>query len=181
MENFANGRQVGVEPAQSACQLAQNFRPTYGTCQRGTHLVPTFPPTRCCSARDIARRLGSLYSCPQNPEEPSVRKIPFHAHRRVRIDQRLERIVCDRVTASFAIRSCLSAAKKESIWVLQRSVEPVRKWRIRNPGMFWPYMVWNGVKEKFHALLIAPPQPNPDSPSARRDGVNGVESTAPYP
>jgi len=43
MENFANGRQVGVEPAPSRMPISPELPADIPeTLQRGTHLVPTF-------------------------------------------------------------------------------------------------------------------------------------------
>ncbi len=154
MKHFANRRQLGIEPAQSRVP----FRPECSADIR-ERVDAVSIQARCFRPPDAVLQKILLHHgilrvhVRQNPEEPAFRKISFHAHRGVRIDQRFERIVSDGLTARLAVKAAFERRKRFDV-MLRRAVKPVGQRRIRNPGMFRADVIRNDVKKNLHSILV---------------------------
>src|SRR5882762_1658949 len=154
MKHLANSSQPGIEPMQSSMPVCPELPRHVGKRVDTVAVQPGYlrPPDAVLQKVLLDHRVFRVH-VRQNPEKPAFRKILFHAHGRVGIDQCFEWIVRNCIPSRLTVEAAFQRRKRVDV-MLQRTVKPVWQRWIRNPGMFRADMIWNDVKKNLHSLLV---------------------------
>src|SRR5579883_617274 len=153
MKDFADGGQVRINSAKSRVPSGPEAAIHAGECIQTKSVEPrTFRPPNAV-LQQILRHNGVFrIEVRQNAEKPAFGEVFAEAHGRMRIGQKLEKIV--RLLFGPGVKRTVHG--REGIQMIRaRTVEPIGERRMIHPRMQRSNMIRDGIEENLDVLLVS--------------------------